>query len=233
MKKKTISLLMTAALASSMLAGTIVGYADEADPVTLSVWAPFTGSDGDVLREIIDNYNETNTDNITVQIDIMDNATLQSKLPTAVSTGTGPSFVLVGIEFLQQYAKNGLIEDISDFWDVTGVDKSNFYENVLAKSYIGDIQYGVPMQYNLQYLYYNKDIFEAAGLDPETPPTTLEALKADAIACTDATKHQYANGIPYDYAYYCEYLRANSGDVISGGGTENRLNYQENLDTLT
>ena len=46
----------------------------------------------------------------------MDNATLQSKLPTAVSTGTGPSFVLVGIEFLQQYAKNGLIEDISDFW---------------------------------------------------------------------------------------------------------------------
>lgn len=132
MKKKTINLLMTAALASSMLAGTIVGYADEADPVTLSVWAPFTGSDGDVLREIIDNYNETNTDNITVQIDIMDNATLQSKLPTAVSTGTGPSFVLVGIEFLQQYAKNGLIEDISDFWDVTGVDKSNFYENVLA-----------------------------------------------------------------------------------------------------
>lgn len=80
MKKKTISLLMAAALASSMLAGGIVGYAEESDPITLSVWAPFTGSDGDVLREIIDNYNETNTDNITVQIDIMDNATLQSKL---------------------------------------------------------------------------------------------------------------------------------------------------------
>ena len=213
MKKKTISLLMVAALASSMLAGGIVGYAEESDPITLSVWAPFTGSDGDVLREIIDNYNETNTDNITVQIDIMDNATLQSKLPTAVSTGTGPSFVLVGIEFLQQYAKNGLIEDISDFWDETGVDKSNFYENVLAKSYIGDVQYGVPMQYNLQYLYYNKDIFEAAGLDPETPPTTLEELKADAIACTDASKNQYGIGIPYDYASYCEYLWANGGEL--------------------
>ena len=126
MKKKTISLLMAASLAASSLAGGIVSFAEESDPITLSVWAPFTGSDGDVLREIIDNYNETNTDNITVQIDIMDNATLQSKLPTAVSTGTGPSFVLVGIEFLQQYAKNGLIEDISDFWDATGIDKSNF-----------------------------------------------------------------------------------------------------------
>ena len=100
MKKKTISLLMAASLAASSLACGIVSFAEESDPITLSVWAPFTGSDGDVLREIIDNYNETNTDNITVQIDIMDNATLQSKLPTAVSTGTGPSFVLVGIEFL-------------------------------------------------------------------------------------------------------------------------------------
>ena len=62
----------------------------------MTVWAPFTGSDGYVLREIID-YNETNTDNITVQIDIMDNDTLQMKFATAVSTGTGPSFVLVGI----------------------------------------------------------------------------------------------------------------------------------------
>ena len=223
MKKKTISLLMAASLAASSLAGGIVSFAEESDPITLSVWAPFTGSDGDVLREIIDNYNETNTDNITVQIDIMDNATLQSKLPTAVSTGTGPSFVLVGIEFLQQYAKNGLIEDISDFWDVTGIDKSNFYENVLAKSYVGDTQYGVPMQYNLQYLYYNKDIFEAAGLDPETPPTTLDELKEDAIACTDASKNQYGIGIPYDYASYCEYLWANGGDVISTDGKENLM----------
>ena len=94
--------------------------------ITLTVWAPFTGSDGDVLREIIDNYNETNTDNITVQIDIMDNDTLQTKFATAVSTGTGPSFVLVGIEYLHQYEENGLIEDISDFWDTMGIDKSNF-----------------------------------------------------------------------------------------------------------
>ena len=63
------------------------------DSTTISFWCNFTGSDGDVLREIVDNYNKTNTDNITVEIDIMDYATLQSKLPTAISTGTGPSFI--------------------------------------------------------------------------------------------------------------------------------------------
>jgi len=232
MKKKMLSVTLAATLAASMFAGT-QSFAAEADPITLSVWAPFTGSDGDVLREIISNYNETNTDNITVEIDIMDNATLQSKLPTAVTTGTGPSFVLVGIEYLKQYAENGLIEDISDFWETEGVDEANFYENVVAKSYIGDTLYGVPMQYNLQYLYYNKDIFAAAGLDPETPPATMDELKEAAIACTDADKHQYGLGIPYDYAAYCEYLWANGGDVINVEGTENKLNSQENIDTLT
>ena len=186
-----------------------------------------------MLREIVNTYNETNEDNITVQLDIMDNATLQSRFPSAVATGTGPSFVLVGIEYLNQYAENGLIEDISDFWETMGVDESNFYENVLAKSYVGDTLYGVPMQYNLQYLYYNKDIIEAAGLDPETPPATLDELKEYAIACTDASKNQYGLGLPTDSTYCVEYLWANGGDVISSDGTENLLNSQENIDTLT
>ena len=53
-----------------------------------------------------------------------------------------------------------------------------FYDNVLAKSYVGDTQYGVPMQYNLQYLYYNKDIFEAAGIDASKLKTYDEIDKA-------------------------------------------------------
>ena len=80
-----------------------------------------------------------------------------------------------------------------------GIDKSNFYENVLAKSYIDDALYGVPMQYNVQYLYYNKDLFTEAGLDPENPPTTLDELREAAIACTDPSKNQYGLGLPTDY----------------------------------
>ena len=164
------------------------------------MWAPFTGSDGDVLREIVNTYNETNEDNITVELDIMDNDDAAGQVPQrgCHRDRSRPS-CLVGIEYLNQYAENGLIEDISDFWETMGVDESNFYENVLAKSYVGDTLYGVPMQYNLQYLYYNKDIFEAAGLDPETPPATLgRAEGVAAIACTDASKNQYGLGLPTD-----------------------------------
>lgn len=184
------------------------------DNTTITLWTVFTGSDGDILRRIISEYNEANTDGITVEIDIMDNATLQSKLPAAISTGTGPSFVLVGIEYIQQYVDNGLLESIDDFWDVTGIDKSNFYENVLAKSYVDDTLYGVPMQYNLQYLYYNKDAFTDAGLDPEAPPTTLDELQEYAIALTDPASGRYGLGLASDYGYYVQFLWGFGGDCI-------------------
>lgn len=261
MKNKVISMLLTAAMAATMLTGCgntsneaaekteqtdvetdtqeqVSSQTSETESnkdtedITISFWCNFTGSDGDVLREIVDNYNQSNTDGITVDIDIMDFDTLQAKLPTAVSTGTGPSFILAGIEFIKQYKENGMLESIDDFWDVTGIDKNNFYENVLDKSYVDGILYGVPMQYNCQYLYYNKDIFEAAGLDPETPPTTFEELEQAAIACTDTAKNQYGLGLPTDYGNYCQYLWGNGGDVINLEGTENYLNSEENVATL-
>ena len=202
------------------------------DVTTISLWTVFTGSDGDVLKEIISEYNETNTDNIEVEIDIMDNSTLHAKLPTAIATGTGPSFVLFGIEYINEYVSNDCLEDISDFWEVTGTNEDNYYENVVAKSYVDGKLYGVPMQYNLQYLYYNKDLFEAAGLDPDAPPTTFAELEECAKALTDTSTGQYGLGLSTDYGYYVQYLWGNGGDVVDTAKNENLLNSSENVATL-
>lgn len=244
MKKRLLSILLAGITGMSLLAGcsssdtgsestTSEAGSDtsESEDTTISLWTVFTGSDGDVLREIIDNYNETNEDGITVEIDIMDNDTLQSRLPSAVTTGTGPSFVLVGIEYIQEYAENEMIEPIDDFWEVTGTNEDNYYENVVTKSYVDGTLYGVPMQYNLQYLYYNKDLFDAAGID--SAPTTFDELAETARALTNAEEGQYGLAMPNDFGYYVQYLWGNGGDVINTDTGEILLNSQENIDTLT
>ncbi len=202
------------------------------DKTTLSLWCPFTGSDGDILKDIIKKYNETNSDNIEVDVDIMDNATLQSKLPTAIATGTGPSFILMGIEYINEYVANDCLDSINDFWNATGTNQDNYYENVVAKSYVGDDLYGIPMQYNLQYLYYNKDMFEKAGLDPDAPPTTMDELEQCAEALTDPSNGTYGLALPNDYGAYVQYLWGNGGDVVDTSTNENLLNSTENAETL-
>lgn len=231
MKKRLISGLLCGAMTMGLMAGTSATVmADEKETITM--WTVFTGSDGDILREIVKDYNETNEDGVNVEIDIMDGNTLQAKLPTAISTGTGPDFVLMGIEFVNQYANNDLLIPVDDFWEKTGLDESNFMENVVDKSVVDGTLYGIPMQYNLQYLYYNKDLFEEVGLDPEQPPKTMEELGEYAEKLTNPDKNQYGIGFPIDYNYYCQYLWANGGDIVNADGTENLLNSKENIKTL-
>ena len=201
------------------------------EPITLHFWNVFTGSDGDILREIVNKYNETNTDNIKIEMDIMPNDTLQQKLPAAIATKTAPELVLFGVENLAPYVSNDSLEDISDFWETTGVDKNNFLENVTELSYVDGKLYGTPMQYNVSYLYWNKDLFEAAGLDPNTPPTTLDELAEYAVKLTDASKNQFGLALPTN-ATYMQFLWANGGDANDPNSNTNLLNSEENLKTL-
>lgn len=264
MKKKLVSVLLSAAMCISLLAGcggngngaqTSSGdtagtdtnqeqaasdtakesqgteTAASGEKVTLQFWNVFTGSDGDILREIVDNYNKTNTDNVEIQMDIMPNDQLQQKLPAAIATGTAPDLVLFGVENIAPYVSNDSLVDISDFWDVTGVDKSNILENVLELSHVDGKLYGTPMQYNVSYLYWNKDLFKEAGLDPEKAPATLEELTDYAVKLTNPEKNQYGLALPTSVTYM-QFLWANGGDADDPDTNTNLLNSEENVKTL-
>lgn len=242
-KNKFLEVVLVLVMTVSLLAGCsssqpsndeakkAVSEDDKKESITLEFWNVFTGSDGDILRTIVDNYNDTNTDNITINMDIMPNDVLQQKLPAAIATDTAPDFVLFGVENIASYVSNTSLEDVSDFWDSSGVDKSNYLENVVDLSYVDGKCYGVPMQYNVQYLYWNKDLFEVAGLDSETPPTTLEELGEYAVKLTDHSKNQYGLALPTNVTYM-QFLWANGGDANNTITNENLLNSENNLKTL-
>jgi multiple sugar transport system substrate-binding protein len=201
------------------------------EKVTLKFWNVFTGSDGDILRGIVDNYNATNTDNIFIEMDIMPNDQLQQKLPATILTNTAPDFVLFGVENIAPYVSNSSLEDISDFWDTAGVDKNNFLENVVDLSYVDGKLYGTPMQYNVSYLYWNKDLFKAAGLDPEVAPATIEELTDYAVKLTDPSKNQFGLALPTSTTYM-QFLWANGGDAVDTATNKNLLDSKENIETL-
>lgn len=257
MKKKWIGMLLSLAMTASLLSGcgssaqqgeekpqqtaAAQTEAEQASAETdqasgektvIEFWNVFTGSDGDILREIVDNYNSTNTDNVEVKMDIMPNDQLHQKLPAAIATGTAPDLVLFGVENIAPYVSSDSLEDISDFWDVTEVDSKNFLDNVLELSHVDGKLYGTPMQYNVQYLYWNKDLFEAAGLDPEHAPETLEEMADYAQKLTDESKNQYGLALPTSVTYM-QFLWANGGDADDPDTGENLLDSEANLETLT
>ena len=63
MKKRLLSGLLCGTLTMSLLGGTAIPVLAD-DDQTITMWTVFTGSDGDILREIVKDYNESNEDGI-------------------------------------------------------------------------------------------------------------------------------------------------------------------------
>lgn len=214
----------------SAASGNTASAGGKGDNQTITFWNVFTGSDGDILKSIVNNFNSSNKKGIKIEMTIMPNDQFQQKLPAAIATKTAPDMVLFGVEYMASYVKSNSLEDISDFWNTMKVDKSNYEDNVVTLSQVNGKQYGIPMQYNVSYLYWNKELFKAAGLNPETPPTTLDELATYAEKLTVPSKHQY--GLLLPKGTYPQFLWANGGDVDDPSSNKNLLNSDANLKTL-
>lgn len=204
-----------------------------AEPTTLTFWNGFTSTDGDVLTEIVDRYNGENDKGVTIEMDIMTWDVFNEKLPAAISAGQAPDFVLCSTGYYPSYVNAGSFQDLSDYFDRDGNSRDDFDTAVLEGLTYGDDLIGIPFQVVTHYLFWDKDLFEAAGLDPESPPTNWDEIKEYAGKLTDASKNQFGWLIPTDNNVVAQYtMYAFGGDFTDESGTTATLNSPENVEAF-
>jgi multiple sugar transport system substrate-binding protein len=104
------------------------------------------------------------------------------KINIAISSRTAPDIGLSTLDDVPARASAGVLYNISDLLetDPTGIDLDQLYPNQLAfATYNGDL-FALPFTATTRVLYYNLDMFEAAGLTEADVPTTWEELHAVA-----------------------------------------------------
>jgi multiple sugar transport system substrate-binding protein len=101
-------------------------------------------------------------------------ATLWTKLDAAYAAGKPPQLVAFHIQEVNPYYNKGMLQDISAELNKLGLNKADFYPNLLESGQVKGGQYAVPIDVHPIAMYYNVDLFKAAGLNPDKPPTTLQ-----------------------------------------------------------
>ena len=139
--------------------------------INLEVWGTF--EDSDSFSEIFKLYKDTNPDVGEITYRKISPETYHDDLINAMASGTGPDIFMVRNTWLPEFADkiepaptlffNEKIMNDS-FVDVVGVDFMNDKKETLA----------APLSADSLALYYNRDIFNAAGIS--TPPKTWEEL---------------------------------------------------------
>jgi multiple sugar transport system substrate-binding protein len=99
---------------------------------------------------------------VTVKRTGFDTTALTSKVLLAAQQGAAPDVLIVDNPVVSTLASAGVLTDTS----VTKVDTSAIEPNLLAAGQVDGKTYGIPIGANTLALYYNKNVLQAAGVDP-------------------------------------------------------------------
>ena len=150
-------------------------------PVQVTMWHWMARQNETELQKLVDAFNSSQSDvkvNLVNQIDW--EATLQ-KYKSGLGTGDLPDVVQLQETDQQQIVDTGTVLPASVCAKADKYSFSDFLPRVISYYTIGRTQYAMPFNTSGPVLYYNKKAFSAAGLDPETPPKTLDDVRAAAV----------------------------------------------------
>ena len=203
-------------LAGTMLAGSLgtTGFAQEettaTEPMELTMYFPVSvgGGPDALIDDLCAQYHEENPNITVTPVYAGSYADTRTKVQAAIKGGNTPDLAIMFSIDLYSLLAMDAIADIDSFC-TTEEDQewlNGFYDGFMMNSRDGETTYGIPWQRSTIVLYYNKDAFKAAGLDPEQPPTTWDELYEDAQKLTiteNGQTTQYGIQIPSDgYAYW-------------------------------
>lgn len=212
MKKKAISMLVTASILTGVLAAPVVSvFAEAQENVTLTLVEAITSPDRTkIIRSLCDKFEETHP-GVTIEMVSPPSENANTKIAQMLMAEEKIDVLEVRDQTFAQYSNNGWLGTLDEYLDDwAGLDTLSETTKYYMNAYT-DETYMIPYGFYEKALYYRTDWFEEAGLEV---PTTWEELVDAAVALTDAEKNRYGfsfRGGALGYQYLDYIITANVG----------------------
>ncbi|WP_040441166.1 ABC transporter substrate-binding protein [Roseibium aggregatum] len=160
-----------------------------ADPVELDLWT--IDDPGEYHYVMADEFMAQHPD-IKINVRTVQFEDMVNDLARGVATGDAPDITYIDNPEVALFASRGLLLDLKPYIEQSDiVNAEDIFPGPLSSvSYEGGI-YGIPRGANTIALYYNADMYRAAGLDPDTPPRTWDELYEAAKVLTKPEDNVY------------------------------------------
>ncbi len=182
MKRRLLASLMTAILAVTALTGCSKDNSSNdnivtelKEPVTIEMWHYMNGKQAEVLQSIVDDFNNSNTQGITVkalaQGSIPD---LNKKVIAASQSNTLPAIVNVYPDAATGLINDNKVADLTPYVNNETVGMKDAIKDDFIPDFIKELSqwgenkiYGLPMTKSTEVLYVNKNLLEQLGYTVE------------------------------------------------------------------
>jgi multiple sugar transport system substrate-binding protein len=198
----------------------------------IDVWATW-GDDPAQLQALLDRYSQTSGVPVRVTTRVRSDDLLE-----ALADPEPPDLVILSsADLVEAYHQQGLVEPLDGWIQASDIDLDDIYPAPLAQCQASDgAILCLPWGCDVDALFWNKDLFAAAGLDPERPPQTMEELVeyAEKLTVRDEKGALSQVGFIPDFprSHAELYVRMFGGAFLNDTGTELTVNSQPVVDAL-
>lgn len=189
------------------------------DGVTTVRYQNFSANDGHEkdLGRIVKAFEKEHKD-IKVEVETLPFADYFTKLQTAVAGNTVADTFELNYENFVTYAENGSLAPLKDI-------KGDVYQKTLFDAFNRDgVQFGVPTSFSDVVLFYNKSLFEKAGVEPPTADWTWADEQKAAKALTDKGAGVWGDYQPVTFHEFYKTLAQAGGEFLSDDGKKAAFN---------
>lgn len=180
------------------------------------------GGNEENLATIVAAFEKENPD-VKVDVTTLPYADYFTALQTDLAGGTVSDVFDIEFANYAAYQANGVLAPLKD------VDTS-VYQTSLAEAYATDgTQYALPSSFSNVVLFYNKDLFDAAGVEYPTAEWTWADEQAAAEKLTDAGAGVWGDYQPISYHEFYKAVAQAGGDFLNDDGTAVAFNSPEGL----
>lgn len=222
MKRTLIGSLGVAAAAALVLSGCTA--ADTSGPVTIT-YTNFISNGGNEenLQKIVDAFEAENPD-ITVEVTTLPYADYGTALQTDLAAGTVSDVFDIEYANYPSYQANGVLAPLT-------VANPDAYRSSLLDAYSTDgTSYALPSSFSTVVLFFNKDLFDAAGLDYPTSDWTWADEEKAALALTDQAAGVWGDHQPVSFYEYYKTVAQSGGEFLNADGTSVAFNSPEGIE---
>lgn len=190
--------------------------------VKIEFWHGMGGSLGEVLNEIVDDFNKTVGAEKGIEVNSVYQGSytdLKSKTVAAIKSGDSPNIIQGTSNDIAEYLQSGTVQALDQyiFDEEVGIDNINdIYQVYLdeVRQYDGESYYALPFSKSTDLLFYNKTFFEEHGLKV---PTTWEEVEEASKQITEITGKP-SFGIDNAANYLITMLHQMNGEYTSTSG---------------
>lgn len=218
-----------AAEAQSSVKDTQKGSNQEGDLIELEFWYSWQDKVAENNQELTEKFNETvgKENNIRITAEYQGSYDeLHTKLKSAFIANEQPAISVMEIASIKSFADAGMIEPLENY--ISDEKESNFLPGLMDNSYVDGKLYGVPYLRSTPIFYYNKTLFDQAGIT--SAPTNWEELASTSKQLESIGVKGF--GFLNDIWHFEAYTQGNGGNIVNADETEAIFNQEPAVEAV-